>query len=329
MSAPVIAARSLAKQFKVAQKGTGRLSTLRHLLRRRYRVVRAVDGASFAVRPGERVAILGANGAGKTTLVKLMCGLLRPTGGHVTLLGREPIRREPAVRRQIGLVLAGRTRLWPELSVHDNFELLFALYGLDPAAHAGRTTALTELLGVAGDLQTQVRKLSFGTRRKLELIGGLLHAPRVVFLDEPTVGLDNQTRETLHDFLSGDYPDVLGHAPTLVLTSHNLADISRIASRVLLLKTGRLVYDGALREVVAAARETVRIRVRGLRLGAEAPLRGARIINSTPRELELAVPPDAVPRVLAAVTEMRAVEDLHTDVPSAEEALRELYRHYG
>ena len=329
MSAPAVAAHDLQKHFKVAQKGTGRFSTLRHLLRRRYRLVRAVDGVSFTVRPGERIAILGANGAGKTTLVKLMCGLLRPTAGRVTLLGREPIRREMALRRELGLVLAGRTRLWPELTVHDNFELLFALYGLDAQAHAGRVTALTELLGVAGDLRTQVRKLSFGTRRKLELIGGLLHAPRVVFLDEPTVGLDNQTRETLHDFLSDAYRDVAGHSSTLVLTSHNLADISRIASRVLLLKTGRLVYDGALREVVAAARETVRLRVRGRRLRAEAPLPAARIISSTPRELELAVPPGAVHRVLAAVTELRAVEDVRTDVPSAEEALRELYRHYG
>ena len=150
-----------------------------------------------------------------------------------------------------------------------------------------------------------------------------------MFLDEPTVGLDNQTRETLHDFLGGDFPDAMGPAPTLVLTSHNLADVSRIASRVLLLKTGRLVYDGALREVVAAARETVRIRVRGRRLRAEAPLPAARIVSSTPRELELAVAPDAVHRVLSAVTERRAVEDVHTDLPSAEEALRELYRHYG
>jgi ABC-2 type transport system ATP-binding protein len=130
------------------------------------------------------VAVLGANGAGKTTLVKLMCGLLRPTAGGVELLGTEPIHRRIAVRRQMGLVLAGRVRLWPELTPHDNFELLYALYGLHAAEHAGRTARLAELLGVAGDLQTQVRKLSFGTRTKLELMGGLLHAPRVVFLDE-------------------------------------------------------------------------------------------------------------------------------------------------
>ena len=122
MSSPVIEARSLAKHFKIAQKGIGRLSTLRHLFRCRYRVVRAVDGVSFVVHPGERLAILGANGAGKTTLIELVCGLLRPTAGGVTLLGREPIRREIAVRRQMGLVLAGRIRLWPELSVNDNFE---------------------------------------------------------------------------------------------------------------------------------------------------------------------------------------------------------------
>ena len=271
---------------------------------------------------------MGANGAGKTTLVKLMCGLLRPTAGSVQLLGTEPIRREIAVRRQMGLVLAGRNRLWPELTAHDNFELLYALYGMDAAEHPERTARLAELLGVAGDLQTQVRKLSFGTRTKLELMGGLLHAPRVVFLDEPTVGVDNRTREALHDFLDRDHPDGLGREAALVLTSHNLADITRIARRVLLIREGCLVYDGMLSEVVAAARESVRIKVKGRRLK-EAPVRDARVIRNTPAELELAVHPRAVRRVLAAVTEVRDVQDVRTDVPSVEEALQELYRHYG
>ena len=197
-------ARALTKDFKVAQKTSGPLSTLRHFVRRRYRLVRAVDSVSFAIRAGERVAILGANGAGKTTLVKLMCGLLRPTGGRVELLGTEPITREISVRRQTGLVLAGRVRLWPELTANDNFELLYSLYGLDAAAHAERTARLATLLGVSGDLSAQVRKLSFGTRTKLELIAGLLHAPRVVFLDEPTVGVDNRTREAIWHRLLAD-----------------------------------------------------------------------------------------------------------------------------
>ena len=328
MSSCVVEARSITKDFRVAQKPGGRLSTLRHLVRRRYRTVRAVDGVSFSIRHGERVAVLGANGAGKTTLVKLMCGLLRPSAGQVELLGTEPIRRRIAVRRQMGLVLAGRVRLWPELTANDNFELLYALYGLDAAAHAGRTARLAELLGVAGDLQTQVRKLSFGTRTKLELMGGLLHAPRVVFLDEPTVGVDHRTREALHDFLGNDHPDGLGREAALVLTSHNLADITRIARRVLLIREGRLVYDGMLSDVVAAARESVRIKVRGRRLRA-GPLPDARVIRDTPDELELAVHPRAVRRVLAAVTETRDVRDVRTDVPSAEEALDELYRHLG
>ena len=328
MDSPVVVARALTKDFKVAQKTSGPLSTLRHFVRRRYRLVRAVDSVSFAIRAGERVAILGANGAGKTTLVKLMCGLLRPTGGRVELLGTEPIRREISVRRQTGLVLAGRVRLWPELTAHDNFELLYSLYGLDAAAHAERTARLAALLGVSGELSAQVRKLSFGTRTKLELIAGLLHAPRVVFLDEPTVGVDNRTREALHDFLGSEHADGLGRDVTLVLTSHNLADITRIARRVLLIRDGRLVFDGMLSDVVAAAREAVRIKVRGRRLR-EAALPDARVVTNTPDQLELAVHPHAVRRVLAAVTELRDVQDVHTDVPSAEEALQELYRHYG
>ena len=328
MSSCVVEARSVSRDFHVAQKPTGRFSTLRHLVRRRYRTVRAVDGVSFSIRAGERVAVLGANGAGKTTLVKLMCGLLRPTSGRVELLGTEPIRRRIAVRRQMGLVLAGRVRLWPELTANDNFELLLALYGLDAAEHAGRTARLAELLGVAGDLRTQVRKLSYGTRTKLELMAGLLHAPRVVFLDEPTVGVDQRTREALHDFLGSDHPDGLGHEAALVLASHNLADITRIARRVLLIREGRLVHDGLLSDVVAAAREAVRIKVKGRRLN-DAPPRDARVIRDTADELELAVHPQAVRRVLAAVTRTRDVRDVRTDVPSAEEALDELYRNLG
>jgi len=328
MSSCVVEARSVTRDFSVAQKPSGSFSTLRHLVRRRYRTVRAVDGVSFSIHSGERVAVLGANGAGKTTLVKLMCGLLRPTAGQVELLGTEPIRRRIAVRRQMGLVLAGRVRLWPELTANDNFELLYALYGLDASEHAGRTARLADLLGVAGDLRTQVRKLSFGTRTKLELMAGLLHAPRVVFLDEPTVGVDQRTREALHDFLGSDDPDGLGGDAALVLTSHNLADITRIARRVLLIREGRLVYDGMLRDVVAAARESVRIKVRGRRLR-DTPSADARVIRDTADDLELAVHPQAVRRVLAAVTEARDVRDVRTDVPSAEEALAELYRNLG
>ena len=328
MSSCVVEARSVTRDFRVAQKPSGSFSSLRHLVRRRYRTVRAVDGVSFSIHSGERAAVLGANGAGKTTLVKLMCGLLRPTAGRAELLGTEPIRRRIAVRRQMGLVLAGRVRLWPELTANDNFELLYALYGLDAPGHAGRTARLAELLGVAGDLRTQVRKLSFGTRTKLELMAGLLHAPRVVFLDEPTVGVDQRTREALHDFLGSDDPDGLGGGAALVLTSHNLADITRIARRVLLIREGRLVYDGMLRDVVAASRESVRIKVRGRRLS-DLPPAGARVIRDTADDLELAVHPQAVRRVLAAVTRARDVRDVRTDVPSAEEALAELYRNLG
>ena len=226
MSSCVVEARSVTRDFRVAQKPSGSFSSLRHLVRRRYRTVRAVDGVSFSIHSGE------------------------------------------------------------------------------------------------------VRKLSFGTRTKLELMAGLLHAPRVVFLDEPTVGVDQRTREALHDFLGSDAPDGLGGDAALVLTSHNLADITRIARRVLLIREGRLVYDGMLRDVVAASRESVRIKVRGRRLS-DLPPGDARVIRDTADELELAVHPHAVRRVLAAVTRARDVRDVRTDVPSAEEALAELYRNLG
>jgi ABC-2 type transport system ATP-binding protein len=240
---PIIEAEGLTKTYRVFQKREGLLGALRGLVRREYKEVRAVDDVGFAIEPGEMVAFLGPNGAGKTTTLKMLSGLIYPTAGSAQVLGFTPWQRADAFRRQFALVMGQKNQLWWDLPAADSFQLHREIYSL-PADEFGRTLAeLTELLGVERLTRQAVRELSLGERMKMELIAALLHQPRLLLLDEPTIGLDVVAQVTIQKCLR-EYHARRG--VTMLLTSHYMRDVEALCSRVLVINHGRLVYDGDL-----------------------------------------------------------------------------------
>ena len=243
---PIIEADGLTKTYRVFQKREGLLGALRGLVRREYKEVRAVDGVSFTIEPGEMVAFLGPNGAGKTTTLKMLSGLIYPTGGTAQVLGFTPSQRLDAFRRRFALVMGQKNQLWWDLPAADSFQLHRELYSI-PADRFQRTLGeLTELLGVGALTRQAVRELSLGERMKMELIAALLHQPQLLLLDEPTIGLDVVAQVAIQKCLR-DYHT--RHGVTMLLTSHYMRDVEALCSRVLVITHGTLVYDGPLKGI--------------------------------------------------------------------------------
>lgn len=254
----VIAAEGLTKDYTYRRQRPGLTGALRGLVARDTATRRAVAAIDLRVERGELVGLLGRNGAGKTTTIKLCCGLLRPTAGGVTVLGHQPWRREYAFLRKISVVLGQKSMLWWDVSPMDSYLVHRAMYDLEPAAFSRRVAELAELLSVADVLDVPVRKLSLGQRMKCELLAALLHRPEVLFLDEPTIGLDVISTAAVREFLR-EVND--RDQTTVVLTSHNMDDVEALCERVVLIDEGRLGYDGTLVDLVRRTRPAKQIRL--------------------------------------------------------------------
>src|SRR5438874_5299169 len=243
---PIIQADNLVKIYRVFQKKPGLGGALRALVRREYKQVRAVDGVSFTIEPGEMVAFLGPNGAGKTTTLKMLSGLIYPTSGTAQVLGYTPWDRIDAFRRRFSLVMGQKNQLWWDLPAADSFQLHREIYSL-PRDDFDRTLGeLTEMFGVKELTRQPVRELSLGERMKMELIAALLHRPQLLLLDEPTIGLDVVAQVTIQKCLK-EYNATRG--VTMLLTSHYMRDVEALCARALVITHGRVVYDGALARI--------------------------------------------------------------------------------
>lgn len=244
---PVISVNQLSKHYQVPVREAGLQAAVRSLVKREYRAVRAVDEISFRIHPGEVVGFLGPNGAGKTTTLKMLSGLLHPTAGQARVLAYEPHRRQPDFLRQITLVMGNRNQLAWDLPASDSFDLQRAIYSIPAADFIKRRDEFVELLEVGDLLQKPVRNLSLGERMKMEIIGALLHHPQVLFLDEPTIGLDVTMQRRIRAFVA-EYNRRIG--ATVLLTSHYMADVEALCKRVIVIHHGRLLYDGDLSGLV-------------------------------------------------------------------------------
>ncbi len=322
-----IVAENLNKTFWVAEKEPGFLGTLRHLVRRRYRRIEAVRGVSFAIRPGEIVGFLGPNGAGKTTTLKMLTGLLYPSAGRAEVLGFSPQERRPAFLKRITLVMGNKAQLLWDLPVLDSLRIQAAVYEIPEAECRRRVGRLAEMLGLEDALRQPVRKLSLGQRMKAELLAALLHLPRVLFLDEPTLGLDVNAQAAVRDFVRAYARE---EGATVLLTSHYMADVEALAERVIVIHEGRLFYDGglgALVERVAPRKELVLKLSRPVEpgllagLGEVKELKGMRARLLVPRERLV----EAVGRALALLP----VRDLAVTEPPLEEVFRRVFSEEG
>jgi ABC-2 type transport system ATP-binding protein len=247
MTLPAIHIRDLCKTYVVSKREAGVLAALQSLVQRHTEKIRSVDGISFDLAPGEIVGFLGPNGAGKTTTLKMLSGLLHPTAGELTVLGYVPWKREKAFLRQITLVMGQRNQLVWDIPAIDSFELNRAIYRLPAADYRHTLDELTDLLELGPLLRKPVRNLSLGERMKCEIAASLLHRPQVVFLDEPTIGLDVTMQRRIRSFIT-EYNRRYG--ATVLLTSHYMADVEALCRRVVIIHHGRLLYDGNLSDLV-------------------------------------------------------------------------------
>src|SRR5689334_15559996 len=253
---PAILATGLSKSFQVKVRDSGLAGALRALFRPKYRDVHAVRDVGFSIEPGEIVAFLGPNGAGKTTTLKMLAGLLYPTSGRVEVAGFVPWTSGPPFKRRIALVLGNRQQLVWDLPPEETFLLNRAIYDIPAGDYRERLAELVTLLELGDVLQKPVRQLSLGERMKCELVASLLHRPPLLFLDEPTLGLDVTAQDAIRRFLT-EYRE--RHGATVLLTSHYMQDVTALASRVLMINRGRLLYDGQLEALVARIAPTKRI----------------------------------------------------------------------
>ena len=244
---PIIEVNSLTKTYRTYKKKPGLAGAFRGLFHREYEELSAAKDVTFKVEEGEFVGFLGPNGAGKTTTLKMLAGLLYPTTGTARVLGYTPWQRKDGYRRQFSLLLGQKNQLWWDLPARESLDLNGKIYGLEPVAMQKRVEELSELLLVRDKLNVMVRELSLGERMKMELIAALLHNPKVLFLDEPTIGLDVVSQKIVRDFLKVHNQK---QRTTILLTSHYMADIQELCQRVIIIDKGTIFFDGKLAEVL-------------------------------------------------------------------------------
>ena len=314
----MIEVRGLSKVYRVARKKPGLGGSLSSLFSREYDEVKAVDDLSFSISRGERVGFLGPNGAGKTTTLKMLAGLLVPTAGERVVAGFDPSRREPDFLRRITLVMGQKQQLLWDLPPTETFELNRALFGLDRAAARRTLDELVELLELQELLERPVRNLSLGERMKCELAAALLHRPEVLFLDEPTIGLDVRMQVVVRRFVA-EWNE--RSQTTILLTSHYMADIAALCPRVIVIAGGKLRYDGSLGELGRRYGDTRKVLVSTLSEVADPPAPFVREDG----KLVARVPTAEVMAVVGAALQRLPVADLSVEEPPLEEVMGRLF----
>ena len=324
MAGPIIRASGLSKTYRISEKQPGLAGTIQHLLRRRHRDVLAVDGISFTIEPGEIVGFLGPNGAGKTTTLKMLTGLIHPSGGELEVAGHQPFRRQARFLRQITLVMGNRQQLLWDLPALDSLRVNAAVYGIAEAEAQRRIGQLAEMLELGQELRRPMRKLSLGQRMKAELLAALLHEPAVLFLDEPTLGLDVNAQARVRDFLA-DYNRRTG--ATVLLTSHYMGDITALCPRVLLIHQGQLFHDGSLADLTQRLAPCRQVRLELADLHPPEAFAGFGQLEAHQGHLvRLLVPRAQLAEQVAALLERFAVVDLEVSDPPVEELIGGLFR---
>lgn len=322
-AAPDIVVEKLRKEYRVAKREPGFAAAFRALFRRRYETVVAVDDISFEIAAGERVGFLGPNGAGKTTTLKMLAGLLHPTSGTCTVSGFTPREREVRFLESVTLVLGQKQQLLWDLPPVDTFELNRAIYQVPQKDFEARVSELTTLLDLGDLVKKPTRELSLGERMKCELVASLIHAPRVLFLDEPTIGLDVTMQATVREFVR-TYNE--RHAATLVLTSHYMDDVLALCPRILVIDKGALSYDGSVEELVQKVRPDKRITARFATNVERVDLeRFGTIVTHEPTRAVVSVPQDELASRAQAMLASLPIRDFEVVSAPLEEVLAELF----
>jgi len=319
----VIEVRGLAKSFRVYKKEPGFAGAVRGLFHRKFEQTLAVDHVSFQVEEGELVGFLGPNGAGKTTTLKMLAGLLYPTEGTARVLDFTPWERKDGYRRQFALLLGQKNQLWWDLPARESLELNARIYGIPREEALKRTMELTELMTVRDKLDVMVRELSLGERMKMELIAALLHQPRVLFLDEPTIGLDVVSQKAVRDFLREHNTR---HKTTILLTSHYMADIQELCRRVIIIDKGRIFFDGLLSEIIDRFADSKIVSISSLTgFGAFDPGAYGEVIQRSANRIQLKIKRDRVIASCKRLLDELPIEDIDIKEVPIEDVIRQIF----
>lgn len=322
----MIQVENLNKTFRVAQRQAGLVEAVKALFSREYTIIQALKDVSFSIKEGEMVGYIGPNGAGKSTTIKIMCGILHPDSGTCEINGRIPWRDRRSHVATIGVVFGQRSQLWWDVPVIDSFKLLKDIYGVGEAAYRQNLEELVELLDLRELLVKPTRSLSLGQRMRCELAASLLHEPRILFLDEPTIGLDAVSKIAVRQFMKKLNKE---RGTTVILITHDMQDIEALAERIILIGRGQILLDGSLAELKrrSTARKTITLEYRG-----EAPRLGPGLNVVDVREgrmvLELDPRKRTVSQVISALAEQVELLDLSISGVGAEEMVASLYQEY-
>ena len=323
---PTIIVSHLSKYYQVHQKEPGLGGSIKSLFHRKYYDVKAVDDVSFEIEEGELIGFIGPNGAGKTTTLKTLSGLLYPTKGEVSVLGYTPWKRQSEFQKQFALVMGQKNQLWWDLPAIESFILNREIYEVPDGQYKTTLGELSELLEVKDLLKVQVRKLSLGERMKMELIAALIHSPRVLFLDEPTIGLDVVAQKKMRDFIKVYN---LKYKSTIILTSHYMDDVKELCKRIVIIDKGKVLFDGLLSDIVkkfadhkilsmVLDKELTRKQIEHLEV-----LGGVKEYNYP--QLTLKVPRENSNKVAAKMLQSYPVADLNIEESQIEDIIREVF----
>ena len=322
---PILSVKELYKSYRIPKRRKGFWSDFRAILSREYETRAALDSISFALGEGDLVGYIGPNGAGKSTTVKILSGILVPEGGEVEVLGKIPWKHRVEIVRQIGVVFGQRTQLWWDLQVSESFELLKSIYRIPEDQYKKKLSDLVEALDLAKLLNVPVRLLSLGQRMRCDLAASLLHSPKILFLDEPTIGLDAVSKLAVRDFIRHLNKE---HKVTILLTTHDMDDIEALCRRVLILNVGKIYFDGTLVQLRKKILPERRLIVDLVQEGASIQDPHAQVIRQEGHRIWLSFNPTTTPvqELIARVTSSCAVADLFVENPPIEELIAKYYR---
>lgn len=323
----IIEFSGVSKTYRVAKRQAGMGNAVKSFFSREYQLIHALNDVSFTIRSGEMVGYIGPNGAGKSTTIKIMCGVLTPDNGKCIINGRIPYQERIAHVRDIGVVFGQRSQLWWDVPVIDSFELIRDIYRVDDSTYQKNIRDLTELLDLSVLLKTPVRNLSLGQRMRCEIAASLLHNPKILFLDEPTIGLDAVSKIAVRKFIKNLNQE---KGTTIVLTTHDMQDIEALTERILLIGRGRILLDGKLAEL---KRQISDRKTMVIKYGGTAPLlrNGMKLIQSGEGQMTISLEPSAisVSEAISFFASDTELLDVSVSDISTEEMVAELYKEYS
>jgi ABC-2 type transport system ATP-binding protein len=316
-----IEVKNLNRVYYSYKKSVGLVSSIKGFWNRQHIEKSAVSDVSLSIPAGQVVGLVGSNGAGKTTLIKMLSGLIAPTSGEVSVLGYRPFERKNDFLRNISVLLGQKNQLWWDIAPVDSYQLLMNIYDLDVNKTQKKVKELAEILNCTHVLETQLRRLSLGERMKMELIGSLLHDPKILFLDEPTIGLDIVAQTAIRNFLS-EY--VKEKKPTIILTSHYMDDISKLADRLLIISKGKLFYDGSIQEFTKSSVQKKRLKIIFENpVGKELVISNDLRLNIGDKAVNFEVEPAELAETIWRIAKAQPIKDINTEDVDFEETIRE------